>query len=358
MKAIRFSVLRYVLPACFLLYIVLCRFCPVLAEGYARHVYPCLSAFLSAVASVFPFSLEEVLVVGVMLWVVAYPFFGLRKGKNWKSIGGREIEVLAWIYIWFYLGWGLTYFRYPLYSRVWVTPVRYEEQAFQRFLRTYTDSLNHTYRADLDWEMKDMGQQIKDFYGKLSSAFGLAVPKSYQTPKYFTFTSLYSGVGVLGAMGPFFAEAQLNADLLPVQLPFTYAHEYSHLLGVSSEAEANYWAYQACLSSSSPAMRYCGYFGILPYVLANASSLLPKDEFREWVKTIRPEVIREYERKRTYWAGLYSPSIGRLQDYLYDWFLKSNQISSGRKNYAEVIGIILSIPSVSCGPTADHRACP
>lgn len=44
---------------------------------------------------------------------------------------------------------------------------------------------------------------------------------------------LYSAVGVLGFMWPFFNEIQLNGELLPEQLPFCYAHELSHQLGVS-----------------------------------------------------------------------------------------------------------------------------
>ena len=83
--------------------------------------------------------------------------------------------------------------------------------------------------------------------------------------------------------------------MLPVQLPFTYAHELSHLLGVSNEAEANYWAYRVCRSSKRPAVRYSAYFGLLPYVLVNASSVLTEEEFREWIKTIRPEVVKDYE---------------------------------------------------------------
>ena len=39
-------------------------------------------------------------------------------------------------------------------------------------------------------------------------------------------------------MAPLFSESCLNADILPFDLPFTYTHEYAHLLGVSNEAEA------------------------------------------------------------------------------------------------------------------------
>lgn len=56
MKTKLLPILRYIVLALLLLCIVLCRFFPVMAEGYARHIYPWLSAALSAIASVFPFS--------------------------------------------------------------------------------------------------------------------------------------------------------------------------------------------------------------------------------------------------------------------------------------------------------------
>ena len=65
-------------------------------------------------------------------------------------------------------------------------------------------------------------------------------------------------------MGPFFVESQLNEEFLRVLLPFKYARELSHLLAVSNESEATYWAYRVCRSSKRPAVRYSAYFGLLP----------------------------------------------------------------------------------------------
>lgn len=90
-------------------------------------------------------------------------------------------------------------------------------------------------------------------------------------------------------------------------------------------------------------MRYSAYFGLLPYVLVNASSVLTEEEFREWIKTIRPEVVKDYEYKRMYWNERYSTLLGEMQNKIYNLFLKGNNIPSGRKNYAEVIGILLSL---------------
>lgn len=346
MKRKKLVILRWELPLLLVLLIVLCRFVPSWAEGYARYVYTVSSAALSFLSSFFPFSLEEILVPAVVLWLVVAPVLHRCKKRTWRYILCREVEVLAWVYIWFYLGWGLNYFRYSIYARASVTPAQYEEQAFKDFLKVYADSLNHAYIPGVRVDTAALGEEVKAFYRNVPAVYGLACPRDYQRPKFFMFTSLYSGVGVLGSMGPFFAESQLNADLPPLQYPFTCAHEFSHLLGVSNEAEANYWAYQVCVHSSFPAVRYSGYFGLLPYVLINATQLLSKEERKAWVETIRPEILADYEEKHSYWEERYNPLIGKAQDCIYDWFLKGNSMPSGKKNYAEVIGMLITMPSV------------
>ena len=326
-------------------FITLCRYQPGIAEWYARTVYPPLSAALSAFSSLFPFPLMELLVVSLILWLILYPVWKRKKGIPWRKILLREMEMLAWIYVWFYWGWGLNYFRYNIYTRLQTPPVPYEEQHFKKFLKDYTERLNSTYQSDTEIDSERLKEYVQTFYANLPSAYGLSQPKEWQEPKNFIFTSLYNKVGVLGSMDPFFAEAQLNDDLPEVQYPFTYAHEFSHLLGVSNEAEANYWAYRACTESSSTALQYCGYFGLFPYVLSNASYLLPKEDFQAWIKTIRPEVKEQYNQKNAYWQEKYSTLIGSIQDFTYNLFLKGNKIASGKKNSAEVIGLLLSLPN-------------
>ncbi len=325
-------------------FITLCRYQPGIAEWYARTVYPPLSAALSAFSSLFPFPLMELLVVSLILWLILYPVWKRKKGIPSRKILLREMEMLAWIYVWFYWGWGLNYFRHNIYTRLQTPPVPYEEQHFKEFLKDYTEKLNSTYQSDTEIDSERLKEYVQTFYANLPSTYGLSQPKEWQEPKNFIFNSLYNKVGVLGSMDPFFAEAQLNDDLPEVQYPFTYAHEFSHLLGVSNEAEANYWAYRACTESSSTALQYCGYFGLFPYVLSNASYLLPKEDFQAWIKTIRPEVKEQYNQKNAYWQEKYSPLIGSIQDFTYNLFLKGNKIASGKKNYAEVIGLLLSLP--------------
>ena len=148
-------------------------------------------------------------------------------------------------------------------------------------------------------------------------------------------------VGVTGSMGPFFCEFTLNGDLLPSQYPATYAHELAHLLGITSEAEANFYAYQVCTRSQVQAIRFSGYLSVLPHVLNNARRLMAEEEYAQLFRRIRPEIIGLAKKNSEYWMKKYNPVIGRIQDRIYDLYLKGNKIESGRKNYSEVVGLLV-----------------
>lgn len=345
MKSFPLRYVRWGVEALLLGSVFLCRFSPAAGEAYARHVYPVLSACLSALVAWIPFSLEEWVVLAFLLLFIGLPVWAYRTKKGWKWALRTEAEWACICYVWFYWGWGMNYFRKDFFSRSGTEPVAYAESDFLQFLHEYTDSLNRSYTVMSFPSAGEIEKEVKQEYARVPSRFGLSVPRSYQHPKYVVWNALYSGVGVLGYMGPFFAESQLNRELPPLQWPFTYAHEYAHLLGVSSEAEANFWAYQICIRSSSPAVRYSGYFGLLPYVLSNAVSLLDEAAYRQLWLSLRPEVQQALREKQEYWQTRYNPWVGRMQEQMYEWYLKGNQISSGQKNYGEVIAMVLSVPS-------------
>lgn len=335
-------ILRITLPATCLAYIMSCRLFPAVGEGYARHVYPFTSRILSAFSSVFPFSLEEVLFIAVL---IALPVCLVR--ARHRNVGVRQTIICiaeggTWLFIWFYLGWGNNYYRANFFERTRTAPRPYDEAEFRGFLARYTDSLHACHTPLPASGTKGFTETIRRHYAGLPEEYGLCKPQNGQHPKSLLFNSLYSGVGVLGYMGPFFCEMQLNHDLLPRQYAFTYAHEMSHLLGISNEAEANFWAYYICTRAREKELRSCGYFNILPYVAANALRLLPERDYQTWVESLHPDILAEWEQQRAYWHSRYNPFIGRIQDYLYNLYLKGNRIPTGQQNYAEVIALILA----------------
>lgn len=338
-------IFRYILLGVLLLFVWIVRLSPSMGEWYAREIYPGLAFNLSSLSSLFPFSVGDLFIFLSVAGIIVYPFYGCYKHRPWKRTVLRMAEYLLWVYVWFYLAWGLNYFRKDFYARTGIEQVDYTSESFKTFLTGYITELNNSY-VPMDRINKDIvPSAVKEEYGKIYEDFGLIRPRPHTRVKTMLFTPFISKVGVSGYMGPFFCEFNLNGDLLPSQYASTYAHELAHMLGVTSEAEANLYAFIVCTRSDEPQIRFSGYFSLMPHVLRNANGLLEEEEYKQLVASIRPEIIRLYEDNRAYWSEKYSPFIGGIQDAVYDWYLKGNNIGSGMKNYSEVIGLLISFES-------------
>ena len=379
MKKVRQSYIRWAVLGALLAFIWFASISSEIGEWYALNLYPGISIILSGISSVLPFSLDEWVVVGAVVLLAGYPFYArMCKKSKWLSILGGELEILVWVYVWFYWGWGMNYYRYTFFQRAEVKPATYDEDLFNGFLSTYTDSLKASFNAcreaavfntvdlfapysqetkrciDSDvteevcaFRVADVQEKIKDSFGRVPDNYGLTVPKDYQKPKRLSFNALYSNVGVLGFMGPFFAESHVNHELSVLEYPFTYAHELSHLLGVTSEAEANLWAYIICTQSADALIRFSGYFGLFSYVWSNNHYLLSAAEFEKWEASVPAEVMAAFYRTHAYWSLRHNKTLGKIQSSIYSFYLKRNRISTGIKNYGQVIGLLLSLPDYS-----------
>ena len=301
---------RHIILIVLLAFVLTARFSVKIGEWYSVVIYPVVSGFLSYAVSWIPFSLEEIVVVGAALLLISIIIYGIRKRLGLSKVLFHACEFLLWIYVWFYIGWGCNYYRESIYTRLGVERQAYDEAVFKDFITDYADSLNSTYDAlpnDLFYVGYDYFEdQVKEAFAALPSSAGLSAPRQWQHPKRLLFNGLYSSVGVMGFIGPFFCETQLNNDLMPAQFHFVYVHEYSHLLGVSSEDEANFWAYTICTRSDDPVLKYAGYYGILPYVVINASRVIPEEDYRKFISTINPAVIKMYNAQRARLSAAFS----------------------------------------------------
>ena len=326
-----------------LVFCLCCRWFPAVADFYAGVCDPAISTALSLLAGVVPFSLEEIVVLG---FVAAFLFVLIktlvRKKSFWWFLG-KSALVVMWVAVWFYMGWGNNYFRTPLQERLGIRNQLFTEDAFNNFLYSYTDSLNDLRSATALPDREALEADVKTFYNETLPDFGYTRLKKWQHPKKPLLGRLYSAVGVLGFVGPFFCETHVNKDVPEGDYPFTLAHEMAHLAGVTSEAEANYWAYVYCRHSGADALRFCGYYSIFPHVATNVQTFMTEDYYAYWMRSIHPEIRERYAAERAYWEALRIPVVDRVQSWLMDASLKHNKVSSGAKEYSEVVRLILTM---------------
>lgn len=353
---------------------------------YTFFIYPHIANFLSHVSGIFPFAIGDIFIALSIAWVILYPIYELfykkiliKKGIikiliqkdiktgcfhqashvfKKKTVFGRVVEYLLWVYAWFYIAWGLNYSQPNVFIRIGMAPAEVSKQDLRAFAYRYVDSLNYLSEEcnlsrkgfifegksnSLKFTTKD---EVLNGYKKLaaSSVFmGINAPFN-QNPhaKTMIFSRLSSMSGVTGSMGPFFCEFTLNGDVLPHDYPATYAHEFAHFLGVANEGEANFYSYLVCTASTDKAVKFSGYYQIFYHVLANVFDILGEKEGTALVKRIRPEIINLSKSDRKYWLSKRCKALDAAQDFIFDLYLRGNNVKEGRKSYSGVVALILS----------------
>lgn len=356
---------RHGLLIALLLLIALIKMAPRWGVIYTFVVYPRIGALLSHLSGCIPFALGDLFIAASIAWVVCYPLSGFLRFSHtrtsWKKILAREVEFLLWIYAWFYLAWGLNYSQPDIFSRMKMTPAKVSKNTLRKFANTYVDSLNLlSEEVSIKGEESKYIKKLENFdnvkvkskvetlkgYNDLSKCpifMGINTPFN-QNPhvKTMTFSWLSSMAGVTGSMGPFFCEFTLNKDVLPHEYPATYAHEFAHFLGIANEGEANFYSYLVCTNSNDRYVKFSGYYHILFHVIANVYDILGKEEGNTFVKRINPKVIALARNDRKYWLDKRCKAIDKVQDFIFELYLKGNNVKEGRKSYSGVILLIMS----------------
>lgn len=354
-----------------LILVTLTKMIPLWGVIYTYHVYPVIGTLLSPISGIFPFAVGDIFIALSIAWVVLYPIYemGLRKKlarrfiflaaksggyPKKKAVFGRVIEYLLWVYVWFYAAWGLNYSQPVIYYRVGMQPAEVSEEKFRKFANQYADSLNllseerrgkrEEFNCIVDDKLKNrVRDAVMKEYNKIGYREGINPPfNQHPHAKTMVFTPLSSMSGVTGSMGPFFCEFTLNGDIHAHDYPATYAHEFAHFLGIANEGEANFYSYLVCTASQDKAVKFSGYYHILPHVLYNVFDILGEKEGEKYLKYIRPEIIRLQKSDRQYWQGKRCKALDAAQDFFFELYLRGNHVEGGRKSYAGVIGLILA----------------
>ena len=372
---------RHRLLLSLLILVLAFKWSPYLGCIYTLYIYSTIGRILSSCSGIFPFAIGDIFIALSIAWVILYPLYEIVLRKRLarrfvflaskencypktKTVWGRVAEYLLWIYVWFYIAWGLNYSQPNIYQRTGMKPAKVSEKVFREFAYRYADSLNllseeqrvKSEETAFDGQRESqingivddgLKNRVRDAvlkgYNKIGHKEGIN-PSFNPHPhvKTMVFTPLSSMAGVTGSMAPFFCEFTLNGDIRPHDYPAIYAHEYAHFLGIANEGEANFYSYLTCTSSTNQAVRFSGYYHIFFHVLRNVFDILGEKEGEKFLSHIRPEIIRLAKDDRHYWRSKRSKVLDAAQDFVFDLYLKGNNVAEGRKSYSGVVALILA----------------
>lgn len=312
-----------------------------LSEWYMIKIYPSVATFLSTISSLFPFSVYDVFIVIAVLYLLKLILFLIIRRTSFKSFLFSLVRFVTILIAWFYFSWGISYFRKDYYNRTSIQETAFNADNLREFTSHFITQANNSYVEFEVMEKEEIRKEIEKAYNRVYEPLAINWPNGKRRVKKMVFESLFTKMGISGYYGPFFNEIHINNYSLNFTYPFTLAHEMAHQFGIAKESEANLYAYIVCINSDDERIRYSAYASIISYLLNDVRALMP-DEYEEVINSVNPVIIEDLQRNRKHWLSARNETLSDVQNKAYDAYLKGNRISSGRENYSEVVGLLIS----------------
>ena len=314
------------------------RFPGVTEKLYSRGIYPVIAAAMSNISRVAPFSLDDIFyALLIIAFVLLIALLIIRKIR-FATAGKIILNVLASVYILFYFLWGFNYFRNDIYNRLALKHRNPDTKEFVVQFRKLVDSTNKSWCTFDSWEPEKVDARIEASYKKLAPALKIKYPGGKRRAKPVTMSHFFAQAGISGYYGPFFNEVHVNTYILPVEYPFILAHEKAHQLGITNEAEANFYAWLVCTNSKSKQLQYSANLHVLQYFLYQGYKL---DEYDAIIAKLDKRVKKDLQKIRENWMSLRNEKIDEAASKVNDFYLKTNKIKEGVKEYSGVVKFVM-----------------
>lgn len=306
---------------------------------YSTGFYPLIAKAFSPVSSLIPFSLSDLFYAALILFVPVMLVLALFRKIRIKKVLLLTINIIAAAYTLFYVLWGFNYFREPFNARFEIPKTEADNEVFlQVFSLLAEQAVSNICIFPEEISLKQIDSLTEAAYRKNAGFLQIKYPMGRRKPKYITLSNFFAKAGISGYYGPFFNEVHINSKLHPLEIPVVTAHEKAHQLGITSEAEANFYAWYVCAHSNSEWLRYSAALYIIRYFLNHGYDI---DGFGTVVKEIPQPVRNDLNAIRQHWLALFDEKVSDAAHKANDAYLKTNKIEKGAKDYAGVVAYVM-----------------
>ncbi len=323
----------------------------IVEKYYSMGIYPYIAGFYRKLFGWLPFSIGDIFYfVGgsYLFWLIIKSVRAVSQKRVGKIDFFSKVKkfcfVIAAIYIYFNISWGLNYNRPGIASQLGLSPQMHNAADLKKITSILLQKINDSRKAISSTKMlykpyDKLFAQANQSYETASADFPFMAYKTASV-KRSMYGRMGNFLGFLGYYNPFTGEAQLNLTMPRFLIPYVTCHEMAHQLGYASESEASFVGYLAAAKSTDIVFQYSAYFDMFAYAnreLFIRDSTAAKENFKQLDTVVKTDVaeVKAYWRKSD---NMIEPVI-RL---FYDRYLKANQQVKGVKSYNEVVGWLIA----------------
>lgn len=320
------------------------RYPGVTETVYSQTFYPIVAFLLSFLSKWVSFSMDDAFYALLAVFLVVLIFLVIFRRIKFGRFILIVVQTLAVCYVLFYLFWGFNYYRTGINERLGILKSKPDTVQFVRVLESLIAQTNASYCSFDSISKSEIASQVEASYKKNASFLKVKYPQGKRVPKPITFSNFFAKAGIAGYYGPFFSEVHLNDSLLMIEYPQVLAHESAHQFGITSEAEANFYAWLVCVKSDSKHLRYSANISMLNYFLSQGKRLR---KFQDLVRQIDKPVIDDIRKVQKHWANMRNEKIDKAAGKVNDVYLKTNKIEKGIEDYFGVVQFVMDFETDS-----------
>lgn len=353
------------------------------ADAYSNYVYRVLSLGIGSVTGLLPFSVVELLLYAMILFVLFDFVKQLRRAirvgvacvhservsqdethllaavaRPLRRFLGHFFLILSTLLVLYVFLCGINYHRTSFSEEAGLSVTIdehgtvYDEADLIALCDYLVTEINDT-EAQLDvpyigqtmempkpsaawlWHAGRTGQRAMEKLGQRYRR--LSDP--YPFPKPILNTWILNVQQTTGVYSPFTVEANYNRDIAYYDIPFTICHELSHLRGYMQEEEANFIGVLATIGADDLYFNYSGYVSAWVYA-GNALARIDSTAFATLYARINARTRQDMLYNNAYWKQ-FEGKPAEAHEQLNDAYLKMQGQASGVRSYGHVTDLML-----------------
>jgi hypothetical protein len=319
----------------------------VVERYYAEGAYPYIQKFVSAFSEWTSWSIAEVLIVVIALflvWRLGRVMRGLfRKRRSVRNVLAHATSgVLAMtgvLYAWGVFGWGLNYQRLPFEESAALNTAPatgIELRLLCERLAADAGALRDglTALGEAERGLSRIGLGFEQVWPDYPDLHGTHVTRA----KPISLPAL-GWLGLGGVFSPYTSEPNVNAHQPIASTLASGCHEVAHQAGWAREEEASFVGFAVCRRHPDPELRYAALQDALKHCAAGLSRVDP-DGWRDLRGRMHPAILEDWTAAQQYWTRHDTP-IAAVTEKVNDTYLKSQGQEQGVGHYQRFLDLLV-----------------
>ncbi|MFR5601264.1 MAG: DUF3810 domain-containing protein [Lachnospiraceae bacterium] len=306
-------------------------------QWYAVTIYPVLVRVIGGLSNLVPFSLAEIGIYALILWML---LFIIRHHREIPRILSRLFLVISGLLFLYTVNCGINYYRQPFSAYLDLEVRKSSVEELKELCEYLTEKVNETAgsagkrltRAEYQERSVQAMKQLGETYPQLGGY--------YPRPKPVAVSWILSVQQLCGIYSPFTVEGNYNRSMPAYNIPHTISHELSHLKGFMREDEANFIGYLACVEYGEEAFQYSGYLTGWVYA-GNALAKYDMEAYTELYRQLDSRAIEDLKGNSAFW-NQYEGKVAEAANQLNDAYLKINSQEEGVQSYGRMVDLMLA----------------